>query len=240
MQEKYHKFFSQYLNREFELLVFGESGYPVIFFPESKGRYYNAKDKGFIGAAHQLLNERKIKIYCPDSIDGESWYNYSIHPSERVLNHINYENMILHDVIDFARFETDADKVGVTGYNLGGYHALNLAFKHPDVIDAIITMGATFNIKPFIMDYYDDNCYFNNPPDYLPGLTDPWYLDKFREMQIILSVGEYDNYLDENKYISSLLNQKNVFHKFDIYPDTGHEINDWLRIFPNYLEAIKK
>ena len=28
---------------------------------------------------------------------------------------------------------------------------------------------------------YDDNFYFNNPVDYVAGLSDPWYLERARE-----------------------------------------------------------
>ncbi len=240
IKEEYHKYYSQYLNREMEMLVFGDGGYPVIFFPEAKGRYFSVKDNGFMEAAEHHLNEGKIKIYCPDSIDGESWYNYNIHPGERVKYHINYENMILNDVIGFAKYETGFVKVGVAGCNLGGYHALNLAFKHPDNIDSLITMGGTFNIKQFIMGFYDDNCYFNNPPDYLPGLSDPWYVDKFREMKIIMGIGEMDSSLNENKYISHLLNQKSVNHWFDMHQNAGHELLFWKEKFPQYLDALIK
>ena len=77
------------------MLVFGHSGYPVIAFPTSQARYYELKDFGLIDSARHLLDAGKIKIYCPDSIDSDSWYNYSIHPADRVKTHIGYENLIL-------------------------------------------------------------------------------------------------------------------------------------------------
>jgi esterase/lipase superfamily enzyme len=36
-------------------------------------------------------------------------------------------------------------------------------------------MGGASNIKRFLDGYYDDNCYFNNPPDYLANLSDKKY-----------------------------------------------------------------
>ena len=84
MKEEYHKWYTQYLSREFELIVFGHSGYPVIAFPTSHARYYELKDFGLIGSASQLIESGQVKIYCPDSVDSDSWYNYSIHPADRV------------------------------------------------------------------------------------------------------------------------------------------------------------
>ncbi len=59
----------------------------------------------------------------------------------------------------------------MTGCSFGAYHAMNLALKHPDLITDCVCMGGAYDIRQFLHGYYDDNCYFNNPPDYLPGLT---------------------------------------------------------------------
>ena len=116
------------------MLVFGHAGFPVILFPTSKGRYYEYKDFKLIESARHLIDAGRIKIYCPDSVDEMSWYNYSIHPADRVKTHIGYENVILRDVIPFAKYETGQLKVAVGGCNFGGYHAANIAFRHPDQI----------------------------------------------------------------------------------------------------------
>lgn len=221
-----------------EMLVFGHSGYPIILFPTSKGKYYDAKDFGLIGSADHLLDSGKIRIYCPDSIDAESWYNYSIDPSDRVKKHNVFEEMILHDVIEFAMFETGSKTVGVSGCGFGGYHALNIAFRHPDIIDKLISIGGYFDIKQFIYGYYDDNCYFNNPPDYMPNLTDPWYLDKIKKMEIILGTGERDMYVNENKRMSGILNSKEINHWLDIKANTGHDWQWWRQMYPEYLSKI--
>ena len=126
------------------------------------------------------------------------------------------------------------------GCGFGGYHAANFAFKHPDKADGIICMGAFFDIKRFIYGYYDDNCYFNNPPDYMPNLEDPWYLDKIKEMNIILGTGEWDENLNENKRMSGILNQKGIPHLLDIRQAAG---NDWgwqREIFPEYVKIITR
>ena len=218
-----------------EMLVFGYSGYPVILFPTEKGRYYDTKDFGLIGSTEHLLDSGKIRIYCPDSIDGESWYNYSIGPADRVKTHIAYEQMIIFDVIEFAKFETGVEKVVIGGCSLGGYHALNLAFKHPELVSHLISMGGFFDIKKYIYGFYNDDCYFNNPPDFMSNLTDPLYLDKIKMMGITLGTGEWDVELDENKRMSEILNSKEVNHWLDIRQRTGHDWQWWREMFPQYL-----
>jgi esterase/lipase superfamily enzyme len=220
------------------MLVFGHTGYPVILFPTSKGRFYQTKDSGLIDSAKEFIDQGKIKIYCPDSVDSQSWNNFSAPPSERVLTHIAYENTIIHDVLGYINHDTGLEKAAAAGCNLGAYHAVNLAFRHPDLISHIICMGGEFNIKQFIFGFYDENSYFNNPPDYMPNLNDPWYLDRIRQMEIILGTGEEDFCLNENISLSNILNQKDIHHWLNIRKDAGHDWRWWKEMFPEYLSRI--
>ena len=238
LEEKYHKWHSQFINREFEMLVFGTTGYPLIIFPTSKARYYQAKDFGLIESVSKFVESGKFKIYCPDSIDNESWYNESIHPAERIKNHALYEHLILKDVIDYAVHETGSKKVALAGCSFGGYHAANIAFKYPDKVGILISMSGASNVKRLLDGYYDENTYFNNPPDYLTNLTDDWYLDRIKKMQIILGVGDNDICLEENLVLSDILNNKQIPHWLDVRKNSGHDWKWWNEMFPEYLGKI--
>lgn len=220
------------------MLVFGHAGYPVILFPTSKARYYENKDFKLVDSAIPLIEAGKIKIYCPDGIDSKSWYNYSIHPADRVKTHIAYENVLVNDIIPMAKHETGFSKVAAAGCSFGGYHAANLAFRHPDLVGYMMSMSGAFDIKQFIYGYYDDNCYFNNPPDYLPNLNDHWHLSHLRTMGIVLGTGEWDMCLDENIRLSNILNQKGVRHWLDVRAGTGHDWPWWREMFPQYLSQV--
>src|SRR5207247_4162509 len=88
MNERYIKWYTLYLSREFEMLVFGDKrGLPLILFPTSGARYYENKDFGLVGAVAWYIDNGRITICCPDSIDLESFYNKSINPANRMRNH---------------------------------------------------------------------------------------------------------------------------------------------------------
>ena len=220
------------------MLVFGYDGYPVILFPTSTGRYYEGKDSGLISSVSHLIKSVKIKIYCPDSINNESWLNYSAPPEERIKTHLAYESLVLYDVIEFAKHESGIEKVCLAGCDLGAYYAANTALKHPEFVRYIISMGGILDIKQFIWGYYDDDCYFNNPPDYLTNLYDEYYLERYRKMGIFIAAGELDYYLGQSKKISSILNSKSVNNWFDIQPKAGHDWELWNKIFPKFLELV--
>jgi len=67
---------------------------------------------------------------------------------------------------------------------------MNFALRHPDVATGAVSMGGAFDVHQFLDGYYDDNCYYNCPPDFLPNLNDAWYLDRYRRQRLVLATGE--------------------------------------------------
>ncbi len=73
------------------MLVFGDWGYPIVVFPTSMGRYYEAKDFLLIESVRWFVENRRVKLYCIDGVDRHTWYGKHLHPAERVQNHIRYD-----------------------------------------------------------------------------------------------------------------------------------------------------
>lgn len=234
MQEQYSKWYSSELGKETEMLIFGHSGFPMILFPTSMGRYYQNKDFGLIDAISWYINQGLIMVYCPDSLDSESWYNKSASPPERVSNHLRYERMILSEVISRALNETQSSKVILSGCSFGGYHAANLSFKYPQLVSNLFSMSGAFNIRNFMDGFYDESVYFNNPMDYLPNLNNP----VLYEIGIILGTGSLDNCLKSNLDLSSILSQKNIPHWLDNKLGAAHDWPVWKDMLPHYLSLI--
>jgi esterase/lipase superfamily enzyme len=158
MNERYIKWYTPWLSREFEMIVFGNGGgLPLILFPTSFGRYYQTKDFGLVGSVSGYVDAGRLTVYCPDAIDLESFYNKSIHPADRMRTHNAYENLIVRDVFDLARRECNCHRVAVSGASLGAYHAANIAFRHPDAVSHLISLSGSFDISSFFDGYHDDN-----------------------------------------------------------------------------------
>ena len=199
------------------------------------GRYYENKDFKLIESVAWFLDEGLVKIYCPDSIDTMSWYNKSIHPAARARNHIWYDLMILNELVPLAQRETGVSRVATAGCSFGGYHAINFAFKHPEVTKYVFTMGASFDIKAQVDGYYDDNVYFNNPPDFIPQADNPL----FRDMFVVLGTGTHDMCWNANEQMARILKDKGVNHWLDVRHDADHDWPVWRQMFPHYLSLIK-
>lgn len=234
LDEVYHKWHSPAIGREVELLVFGHAGYPVILFPTSKGSYYQAKDQGLIETARWFLEQGKVRIYCPDSLDAFTWYDKSISPGERARRHAMYDQFILEEVVSRAINETGHNRLAFAGCSFGGYHAANFSFRHPGLAAYCFSMSGVFDIRSFTDGYYDDNIFYNNPVDFIPGASDPalW------QMGIVLGTAERDICLSQNEWMSRLLAAKAIQHWLDIRPNRDHDWPVWKEMFPHYLSLI--
>jgi esterase/lipase superfamily enzyme len=147
MKKEYLKWHSPNLNRDVEILVFGHAVYPVILFPTSMGTYHENKDQGLIASAKWYIDNGLIQIYCPSSIDKDSFYNKSIHSVHRIANQTWYDRMLCHEIGERTKNNTAAGKVAVAGCSFGGYRAANFAFRHPGYVSHVFSMGGAFNIK---------------------------------------------------------------------------------------------
>lgn len=234
MVEKHHKWFSPNLGRDIDILAFGERGFPIILFPTSMGRYFENKDFKLIDAVEWFVNTGKVKIYCPDGIDSLSWYNKNIHPADRVKNHIWYDAFLYQELVPLIQKETGVQKIATAGCSFGGYHATNFGFRHPNVVKYIFNMSGAFDIKSQLDGYYDENTYFNNPPDFIPNDQNPELWDLF----VILGTAEFDSCLDANIQMADILGKKGIKNWLDIRKGANHDWPIWRVMFPHYLSLI--
>ena len=234
MHESYHKTYSPALGRDIEYLVFGHWGYPFILFPTSMGRYYENKDFKLVESARHFVESGKIKLYCIDSIDADSWYAKHLHPGQRVYHHALYDRMLHEEFVPRIRSECQVDKIGVAGCSFGGYHALNFAFRHPEQVAYLFSMGGAFDIKQHLNGYYDEQVYFHCPPDFIPDAQS----SHFHDMKIVLGTSEHDFCKGENEWMSHLLHAKGIAHWLDIRPYADHDWPIWREMFPDYLSRV--
>jgi esterase/lipase superfamily enzyme len=52
--------------------------------------------------AKWYIEQGLIQIFCPDSID-KGFYNKQIHPIHRIENHVRYDKMICHEIVEKSK-----------------------------------------------------------------------------------------------------------------------------------------
>jgi len=236
MNREYHKWWSPRLGRDMELLVFGHSGLPVLVFPSSQGRFYEFEDRGLVGAVGYKLDGGEIQLYCLDSVDAESWYNRAVPPRWRIARHVQYESYVMEEVLPLIRQKNSNPKLISLGCSFGGYHAVNIALRHPDRITGFLSMSGAFDLSGFLHGYYDQDVYFNMPPHYLPGLSDSWYFDRYRDNQYLLATGWDDHCLRQNQNLARIMGEKAIPHNLYIWESwNSHDWPTWARMMQEYL-----
>lgn len=243
MHRSHHRWHSPALGRDMEMLVFGHGGPPLIVFPSSMGAFFEYEDRGMVGAVADKLEHGGLQLYCVSSVDEESWYNRRVHPRVRVARHLQYERYIVDEVVPFARHASGAlgapawqGPLGTTGCSFGGYHALTLALRRPDIFGSAITMSGAFNISQFLDSYYDEDCYFLNPTHFLGNLTDARVLDAYRHLKLVLVTGEHDICRAANESMARLLATKGLPHSLHVWGrGAKHDWPDWLPMAAAYL-----
>ena len=244
MNIEYHKWWSPNLGHDMELNVYGHYGKPMLVFPAQGGRFYEFEDFGMIEACRWFIESGKIKVFTVDSVDNQSWANWGAHPAERARRHEDYDRYIVQEVAPFIRGhcgESD-QKILTTGCSMGGYHAGNFFFRHPDVFDGMICLSGLFQLHMFVGDYSDDNVYFNSPLYFLPNLDDAWYLDQYCRSHIIVCVGQgawEEPMLADARTLQRILEAKSVPAWIDFW---GHDVNHdwpwWRQQLPYFLGHI--
>ena len=134
--------------------------------------------------------------------------------------------------IPFIRAKNPSTELAVTGCSFGGYHVMNFALRHPDLVTYAVSMSGAFDIHQFLDGYYDQDCYFNCPPDFLPKMNDDWYLSRYRSrVKFVLSTGDHDMCQGQNRALSAVMDAKQIPHWLDVWGDgTGHDWPWWQRM----------
>lgn len=241
MVRQYRKSHSSRLGREMEVLVFGHAGQPVVVFPTSGGRFYEFEDRGMIDALKNNIDAGLLQIWCVDSVDLESWYNKHAAPRQRIARHLQYEDYLINEVAPLIRQQsgkTAAEFPGLMalGCSFGGYHAANIAFRHPEVFTGMISLSGIFDLSHFLDGYQDQNSYLNLPTYYLPNLSDPWFLERFRCNRFVLATGWDDQCLSQNRDLDRILSEKAIPHQLHVWEaHNSHDWPTWRRMVAEYL-----
>jgi esterase/lipase superfamily enzyme len=244
MQIEEHRWRSPHLARDMTLKVYGHWGQPFLVFPCSRGRYFDYEGMGMISAIDRYIDNGRIKLFCIDSVDEASWYNFGVAPAERNARHEAYDRYVVEEVIPFVRDHCRSSGVRVmaNGCSMGAYHAVNFFFKHPDVFEGVIALSGLYRLdRPeFGLTAADvPAVYYNSPLSYLPGLTDTWYLERCRHRRIIVCAGQgawEEEALADTRDLEAICREKSIPGWFDFWgPDVNHDWPWWYRQMNHFL-----
>ncbi len=236
MHREYHNWHSDNLNRTMELLVFGHSGARVVVFPTSMGRFFDWENRGFMNLLSHHIEQGWLQLYCVDSVDTESWYNYGASPRWRAHRHLQYQSYIVDEVLPFTRSKNDNPYCIATGASFGAYHAMNIALRYPHLFGRVLAMSGIYDISKWTDGQYDDAIHQSNPIELVRQMHNcPDHLARVRNLDIIFPIGREDTAYHNNLAFSQVLWDKNVWHALREWDGFAHDWPVWEKMILLYI-----
>ncbi|HEY2498044.1 MAG TPA: alpha/beta hydrolase family protein [Candidatus Angelobacter sp.] len=217
--------------------------FPVLYLLHGGGGGFRDWSN-FSGIARYA--EQGMILIMPEADD--SYYtNSAEHPQDR------YEDYIVHDLIADVehRFPALTDRAdrAIAGLSMGGFGAVVLALKHPDLFifsgglsSALDVPKRPFSLKRIgqwrhyrsIFGPWGSQSRRDNDPFVLAGSADP-----LRTPYIFLTCGEQEGLLPVNRKFAALLQKRHFQYEFNTSPG-GHDWNQWDRQLPGLIGNLKQ
>ena len=215
------------------VISYGHWGRPVLVFPSEQGRAYDYENNGMVDAVADLIDAGRVKLYCVDSFDAQTWSRADLPLEERARRHGAYESWIVDHVVPFVHADCGGPTdIATTGCSLGAFHAVNFALKRADLFPVAIGLSGNYDAAAWnSWGERGDATYFNNPIDYVAHLGGD-HLDWLRlRLSIVLVVGQgaWETHptgaLPSTRQFAGLLQDKGIPCELDLW---GHDVaHDW-------------
>src|SRR5882724_6082479 len=210
--------------------------YPVLYFLHGmNGNEREFERRGVAAAINKMREDGKIGEFVIVSPAGENSFYLN------AKNGAQYEDAIIKDLIPYIEktyrvIGTPATR-SIQGISMGGWGALLLAFKHPEMFSTVTThCAALFNELPrpsgtdrrsqFMLQIIGK--IFGDPPDeeFFRSVNPMFVVEqnlaaiKKSGIKIYFDCGEQDRYQfqDSNKLFDEKLTKLGLAHEFHLYP----------------------
>jgi S-formylglutathione hydrolase FrmB len=216
--------------------------YPVLYFLHGlHGSENDFEKRGIADAVTKMRAEKKIGEFIIVAPNGENSFYLN------AKNGTHYEDAIVKDLIPHIdqKYRTipTANGRAIQGISMGGFGALTIAFKYPQLFSSVSAHSAALfaeipspnsNDRRSQMIRHIVGDIFGNPPDVeLFKANNPIYLAQSNansirkaNLKIYFDVGDKDRYglQTGNKILDEQLDKAGIEHEFNIFPgDHGWE-----------------
>jgi esterase/lipase superfamily enzyme len=242
LKREYHKWHSPALDREMELLVFGEGGTRLLVFPSRKERFFEFEDRGMLHSVRKPVEAGMIQIICVDSIDEESLYCFEKTPEERIERHLQFERYILNEVLPFSAQMNPRTPLIAHGCSFGAYHAAAIALRHPEHFRRVLAFSGRYDLTLYAAHFhslfegfYSEELREIIPCHFVPRLTDEQRLAALREVRFTFVVGDEDPFFANNVELCRALSEKKIRNELHAWCGNAHRFRYWRQMIRIYL-----
>ena len=229
---RYFRFYSHVLRRDMEALHFGNWGYPLLIFPTSNGRFFDAEDRGLIASLRSHIDKGHVQVFCVETLDSELLLASGVSLSERRDRWLALERHWTSEFIPYIRHRAHNDFVVAAGCSLGATHALNLTLRHPSLVRRCLALGGPYDLEgigPLWGHQHIDGreIYFINPMAYMANMSHERWLELGGGYTDIKLLSAHDDFcLEDHWRMARLLEHSGINHHLEVW-NGGHDWPVW-------------
>ncbi len=228
-------FYSDHLGRNIDFIWYGTAGRPLILFPTSGGNQTENENQGLIAALQPAIDAGRVQAICIDSINGQAWSRKDIHYSEKIKVHDLYDRFLASEFAPFVTKHAKNRELMVYGASFGGFHAVNFASRHPELVKRCIALSGFFDLKRVTYGWFDDLCYFHSPEAFIPNMSGDW-VRRLAQVEWVIATGDQDSLADETSRLGEIFRQKGIPATVELWPNCfGHDWPFWKAHLPRFV-----
>ncbi|MFN7976181.1 MAG: alpha/beta hydrolase-fold protein [Acidobacteriota bacterium] len=223
------------------VVSYGTSGHPLLIFPTAAADFLETERFFLIKSIEPEIFAGRVRVFSINSINEHAWMDRNLPVAEQARRQALYSRYVEEELANYIRARCGGSRIATTGASFGAFHAANAFFRRPDIFDGLIAMSGFYDLGPtYLKGYSDDNCYFNNPGWYLPGLEGD-ALDLLRHQSTIFictGQGAYE-VPDASRNLAAILGSKGIPHVLDLWGwDIEHDWPSWRKMLPYFVSRM--
>lgn len=243
MRRETTAWYSERLGREMPLVAYGHFGPPVLMLPTAAADYLEYERFQLTDSFRWWLDQGKVKLYSINSVNQLALLNQQSVPWQKIEWLSRYESYVLEEVLPLIQRDCGDQAVRpfLLGISLGATSAADLFFRHPERYAGVILVSGSYDIRPFLEGFYNEDVYFHNVVDFLPRLNGA-PLEVLRSggqpILIFSGRGRFEA-PDRSRRLADILTGLGVPHHLDVWgEDVDHDWHWWRQCLPYYFGKL--
>ena len=231
--------YSQALDREMHVMIYGSGGVPFLCFPTQDSMCRNYEDFGMTDQLADFIDGGRIQLFVVDTVDRESWSLKEGIQEWRAARQEQYFRYIVDEAVPLIR-DRNPETPAVTGFSMGANHAVITFLRRPDLFRGVIALSGVYDSDYFFEGWMNPTLYDSSPERFLPGMRkDHPYIRLYNERKMILCVGQgawEEDGVRSLKYLESVFREKGINAWCDFWGcDVNHDWPWWFRQMRYFL-----
>ena len=245
MQIEYHRFYSSCLGRDMEIKSYGHAGKPVLAIPCQNGRFFEWEGFQMHETLALWIDGGRIRLFTVDTVDSETVSDVGGDARRRIERYEGWIHYLVDELVPFIHHLCQSgEKLLVTGFSMGAYHAANLFYRFPQVFDSLISLSGIYDTGDMYGGYMDDLVYLNDPCASIGGMAnDHPYIGMYNQGKAVICVGQgpwEGPLLEGTRRFDSVLKSKGVDTWVDYWGyDSAHDWPWWRKQITYFLGKME-